>query len=229
MNNCYTTLLSSDNYVFGVITQFFILKQFGTQEDYICIISDNLKKNTYKLLDQVGIKYIKYPSELIYKYGDLPNYDTTINKFRGFEFKQYDKIMFLDADLIPLENLDYLFNKKIPLLCMGGSGLPSGGLFVYDPKSHEFNQLVEKYQYLCWNDEQQLSMMWYMETMWSDNWVTIDGPAVNNNKIKAFHWGGGPRYWDLFKINSIKAAKTFSEITELKHYIYKGYGCEEYE
>ena len=72
-------------------------------------------------------------------------------------------------------------------------------------------------------------MMWYIETMWSDNWITIDGPTVNNNKIRAFHWGGGPRYWDLFEINSIKAAKTFSEITELKHYIYKGYGCEEYE
>lgn len=91
--------------------------------------------------------------------------------------------MFLDADLIPLENFDTLFNYNVPLLCLCGTGLPSGGLFIYDPKEYDFEELVNIYKDHCWNDEQQLTMMWFTNAMLTNNWISIYGPTPFNERI----------------------------------------------
>ena len=228
MNNCYTTLLSSDSYIFGVITQFFALKRFQIQEDYICFVADNLEEKTYNLLKQVGIPYIKYSSKIKYIYKDFTAYETTINKFRGFELKQYNKIMFIDADAIPLENLDYLFEKQTPLLSMAGSGLAQGGIFVYDPKRYNFKDIVDKYSLICWNDEQQIMLMWFQQAIWQDSWTTYEGPPVGDKRVKLFHYGGAPRFWEQFKIDSIDSAKEFVNTPNLIKKIEEGYNINLY-
>ena len=38
-------------------------------------------------------------------------WEDTLNKFHCFNLTEYDKVFFLDADIILFENLDYLFDK----------------------------------------------------------------------------------------------------------------------
>ena len=88
------------------------------------------------------------------KYVDKPKVKETFNelvydKFRILQMTDYRRVMFLDADAIPLTNLDYMFRLSEgddPLLqpnfIVASRGEPcNAGLFILEPKEGEWENL----------------------------------------------------------------------------------------
>ena len=76
-------------------------------------------------------------------------YEITLEKFRILDLVQYDRVLFMDADVMPLGNLDYLFEMSAsassPIqenLVVAGTQEPStAGFFLLTPGRDKLNRL----------------------------------------------------------------------------------------
>lgn len=107
-NNCYMTLMTNENYLPCIIRNAQRMRYLNVKYPYIVLIPKNnffLKQALEKeniLYEQITIEKINQNSDLFY--------NDTINKFMITKFYQYDKICFLDGDLILIDNPDNEFN-----------------------------------------------------------------------------------------------------------------------
>lgn len=112
MNNyTYATLLSTDDYVYGVIGLYNSLQEVNTKYPFICIATSNLQQETLDLLAENGIDYIIKP-HLDFMFESC--YQTTLNKVYVWDL-DYDKVLYLDGDLRITENIDYFFDYSTPI------------------------------------------------------------------------------------------------------------------
>ena len=111
MKYTYATLLSTDDYVWGVIGLNYSLKLVNTKYPLICIATTDISKSTLDLLTQYEISYIVVPH---LNFIEESCYQTTLNKIYVWTL-DYDKIIYLDGDLLVEKNMDYLFDYPAPL------------------------------------------------------------------------------------------------------------------
>ena len=79
-----------------------------------------------------------------------------MNKFDVWNLTEYDRVLFLDSDIIPLANLDYMFRRQIPqedhtknqqpklhptVVISGYLQPANGGFFVLEPNKDDYEQL----------------------------------------------------------------------------------------
>ena len=105
----YATLVCSDNYLYGAIGLALSLKYTDAKYPLIVIVTDNV--TNYRELDKFNIKYYLVP---YCETGNKEDYSFTINKLYAFNLIEYDKFLFLDADLICYNNLDYILEEENP-------------------------------------------------------------------------------------------------------------------
>lgn len=105
-----------------------------------------------------------------------------------FNLLEYDRVIFLDADLFPLDNLDHNFSLSFKgnLLYSprGPHDLhPHGGMFLVRPNREEFKRIL---WYNATNyvedDEQILKILYYPYTE-----ICFSGELI--------HFGGFTKYW----------------------------------
>lgn len=129
----------------------------------IIIITNNIKDQDLYLLKENNIQYkvvprLQFPPPLK-ENSKVSKYLDTINKFYIFTFEDFDKIMYLDTDVIPLNNLDFLFdyfkdkNYEIcsffkrhddPGIANYLKKSPIGECFICIPNKNKFIEIVEK-------------------------------------------------------------------------------------
>jgi hypothetical protein len=71
-------------------------------------------------------------------------YRTQFDKFRILEWTEYDRVLFLDADVMPTANLDYLFSFetfKENIVVAGPIAPANGGFFVLQPDEGALQQV----------------------------------------------------------------------------------------
>ncbi|RVX00084.1 UDP-glucuronate:xylan alpha-glucuronosyltransferase 2 [Vitis vinifera] len=105
-----TVLHSSDTYVCGAITLAQSLLRTGTKRDLLLLLDSSIPVSKRDALAAAGwqirlIKRIRNPKAEKDSYNEY-NY----SKFRLWQLTEYDKIIFIDADIIVLRNLDLLFH-----------------------------------------------------------------------------------------------------------------------
>ena len=122
MNNyAYVSLLSSENYLKGILTLNYSLKLTNTKYPLVVLITENVAENK-KILkifeqEQIAFKIIK---QIVYCEEEQKNFKNTsknyllntASKIHIFDLNEYDKILYLDADILVLKNLDELFQYK---------------------------------------------------------------------------------------------------------------------
>lgn len=154
MNNnyIYVTLLSSEEYIWGVLSLNKSLKNVKSRYPLIvCLTNDIMNKNIINILINENINYIPV-RKLQYKnnseQGTVLN---TASKIHIFNLKQFDKIVYIDADTLVLKNIDDLFDYPNGSIVMWPeSDLGMSGLFVVTPHPAQ-HQLYEFYEYLIEN------------------------------------------------------------------------------
>lgn len=109
-----------------------------------------------KLLDS-GIRCIRVCSHIslddnikrINSRSNFPHWNNTLDKLLMFDLVQFDKVVYLDCDMIVLENLDHLFNCKHMSAVAAGKKIYkewtalNSGLIVYEPSELLSNKILQ--------------------------------------------------------------------------------------
>ena len=134
-NYAYLTISTGKSYLLGIMAMYLSLKQTGTKIPLYAMLPSDLVKEEEKLCEQLkksGINIIEYnnsisiPQQLIdnnENHGDR-RFSHTFDKLLVFEQTQFDKIVYLDADIYILHNLDHLFQLPHMSAMIAGKSYP---------------------------------------------------------------------------------------------------------
>ncbi|XP_057974578.1 UDP-glucuronate:xylan alpha-glucuronosyltransferase 2 isoform X2 [Malania oleifera] len=139
-----TVIHSSESYVCGAITLAQSLRQAGTTRDLILLMDNHSISDPKRAaLAAAGwqirfIKRIRNPRAQKKTYNEY-NY----SKFRLWQLTDYDKIVFIDSDIIVLRNLDILF--RFPQISATGNdaSIFNSGIMVIEPSKCTFRILMD--------------------------------------------------------------------------------------
>lgn len=137
-----TVLHSSESYVCGAITLAQSLIRTGTKRDLVILLDKSISESKREALTLAGwkirmIKRIRNPRAQKNSYNEY-NY----SKFRLWLLTDYDKVIFIDADITVLRNLDLLFH--FPQMSATGNDiwLFNSGIMVIEPSNCTFRTLM---------------------------------------------------------------------------------------
>ncbi|XP_043707975.1 UDP-glucuronate:xylan alpha-glucuronosyltransferase 2 isoform X2 [Telopea speciosissima] len=138
-----TVLHSSEAYVCGAITLAQSIIATGTQRDLVMLLDKSISQPKREALAAAGwkirmIKRIRNPKAEKNAYNEY-NY----SKFRLWQLTDYDKIIFIDADIIILRNMDILF--QFPQMSATGNdaSIFNSGIMAIEPSKCTFKALME--------------------------------------------------------------------------------------
>ena len=131
-NNAYITLMSTNNYIYGCIGLMYSWKNTNPKYPFYCVVTKDITKENIKILEAIGYKVIiddlyipKSYYETLLKYENdeyvaigASTADLTKNgwqygwtKLRIFNYTQFDKLLYIDADSYIVQNLDDMFDR----------------------------------------------------------------------------------------------------------------------
>lgn len=110
MKYAYASLITNDEYLWGALGLYYSLKKVNSFYPFILLVSSDCSSKTIETLKQHDI-VIKRVNANKFK-NPVMWYQTTLQKFNVFKLTEYDKICFLDADVLLYKNIDYLFEKS---------------------------------------------------------------------------------------------------------------------
>lgn len=148
---CYVTVLSSISYLEGIRSLIYSLNKVKSAYPLVVLLPVG-----FDSASQLAIKawggIIEYAQNV--DLGELAEknprayWNDTFFKLNVFNMTQYEKIVFLDSDLIVLKNIDHLFEMEHFTAVQGGKLIyhwedVSSGLMVIKPDNREFNEIVK--------------------------------------------------------------------------------------
>lgn len=162
MGNIYLTTLSTDNYLVGVLVLAKNIKEYCNNK-LVILVSDDLEMATYKKLEHHQIQYItmekvtvsKEIIEVMGKTSYFGHWINTLFKLKVFDLIHYNKIVYVDSDMMVQESLDDLFMKEDMSAVIAGKSYPgnetfediNSGIFVFVPRvglSDELMRLISE-------------------------------------------------------------------------------------
>ena len=147
----YVTLLSSKNYLKGVLVLHYSLKKVNSACPLLVLLSDELQDmeevkaalKTYKIEFKILERTLKLPEDVATKIYSK-RWIKTFDKLQVFGLTCFEKIVFLDSDMLIIRNIDSLFEKPHLTFATASeqvSGyedwiLPNSGMMVLEPKEN---------------------------------------------------------------------------------------------
>ena len=117
-NQVYMTLLCTDDYTNGVVYLKHNLERVKAKYPLKCIVDETISQEALDVLEKNGIEYIHKPiipiPEVIKKRNAERNmgiWNTIFQKLWIFDMTEYSKIVYLDSDIMVMQNIDELFDK----------------------------------------------------------------------------------------------------------------------
>lgn len=148
----YVTLLSSDDFLPGVIMLDWSLRTVKTQYPLLVLCSDCVSESTCKELIRRNFSYLRLEehipvnAEINIEEG-YDHWSKTFDKLYVWTLSQFDKVVFLDSDIQVIKNIDYLFDcphmSAVRADAFNEPGLDklNSGLMVIEPNEKEFEGL----------------------------------------------------------------------------------------
>lgn len=146
----YVTLLSSDNFLPGVIMLYLSLKRVNSKYQLHVLCSDNISEKSYKKLIRYNLSYQRLNEHIIInedinKEEGYDHWNRTFDKLYMWTLTQFDKIVYLDSDMQVIANIDSLFDSPhmsaVRADAFNEPGLDklNSGLMVIVPNIEEFD------------------------------------------------------------------------------------------
>jgi lipopolysaccharide biosynthesis glycosyltransferase len=148
----YITLISSKNYIEGVLVLDHSLKKVGSKYPLIVLVSLELYNN-YKEVAEI-LNFNKIDFMILDKNFTLPleikqkiyskRWINTFDKLQVFGLTAFSKIVFLDSDMLVVKNIDHLFEKNHLSFATASEQvkgcenwiLPNSGMMVLEPEKN---------------------------------------------------------------------------------------------
>lgn len=159
MSYAYITLLTDDSYFNGVLMLNDSLKQVQSKYPLYCMVAkEKVSYEIIRLLKKaqipiINVENIEFPQFTQYNLEKRPEWammwQNCCTKFQLWTLQQFDKIVYIDADICVLQNIDDLFNYSHLSACVDGEaqhlsidGHFNSGLFICEPNIEEYYQLL---------------------------------------------------------------------------------------
>ncbi len=117
--NSYITVLSTENYLTGVLCLVESLRRTNTKYPINVLITDDISLKTEELLRNCDLGVIRkskidIPKSIKNKNdkGIFSHWTNTFDKLLIFELIQFDKLVYLDSDMYIRKNIDELFERE---------------------------------------------------------------------------------------------------------------------
>lgn len=198
LGNYHSDNQMSRNYLYSIMVSAFLLRKLGAVNDMILyVIMDYKESNDIALplpklrtLQRLGVQIQYLPRDPHLNY-----YRMQLQKFRILGLTKYRKVLFLDADVMPMVNLDFLFEYADqdsdhqvfePNFVVNGLQSPAnGGFFLLTPHNGDLeavNQLIHERESAefdpaagwghvgptDWSSETNNGTLWDFNGAWSD-------------------------------------------------------------
>lgn len=140
----YATILHSAHvYVCGAIAAAQSIRMAGSKRDFVILVDKTISDYHRGGLEAAGwkvhtIQRIRNPKAERDAYNEW-NY----SKFRLWQLTDYDKIIFIDADLLILRNIDFLFEMPEITATGNNATLFNSGVMVVEPSNCTFQLLMD--------------------------------------------------------------------------------------
>lgn len=145
--NTYVCVLSTDNYLDGVLVINENLKAIKSKYGLLCLINENIKKETKEKLKEFEIEYKEMTSiNYHHTYENFEHWKYTFDKLNVFSLTEYQKIVYLDLDLLILENIDNLFlepSLSMPLDLPFNLNKYNSGIMVIEPNMNDYRKMIK--------------------------------------------------------------------------------------
>jgi len=150
MKYSYVSILTTDSYIFGALVLWKSLLDTKPKYPFHLLITPNLSEETMALIEKSGIPTIKInpiKNPILDDPKDRRYYN--YSKLNMWSLTQFDKIVYLDADMVVLHNIDELFLKPNLSSTNSGGWLPgkkdwkqlNSGLIVLEPSKAIFEDM----------------------------------------------------------------------------------------
>lgn len=149
-NEAYVTLVTSDSYVVGAGVLARSLQSTGTIRTIWCLVaSKNISSQSLQVLKSIfdgvtEVDCLDSKDEANLALLGRPELGPTFTKLHLWRLKQFQKVVFLDADTLVLKNIDDLFEREEFSACpdVGWPDCFNSGVFVAVPKDETFLDLT---------------------------------------------------------------------------------------
>lgn len=153
MRYSFVTLLATEAYLAGVLVLWHSLRKSGSAHDLLVLITYKASPDTLSLLDNLRIDYThadRIPSPHRHEAKNPLYY--MFDKLTIFGLIEYDKVVYLDADMLVCRNIDDLFERPSWSAVNTGGMLPeyahwkqfNAGLMVIEPDLGLFSDLLRQ-------------------------------------------------------------------------------------
>ncbi|KAL7142031.1 hypothetical protein ABFS83_08G095200 [Erythranthe nasuta] len=192
----YATILHSASvYVCGAIAAAQSLRMSGSTRDLVILVDETISHHHRAGLELAGwqvrtVERIRNPKAEKDAYNEW-NY----SKFRLWQLTDYDKVIFIDADLLILRNIDFLFRSP-EISATGNNGhLFNSGVMVVEPSNCTFRLLMEHVDGIeSYNGGDQgylneIFTWWHRvprRVNFLKNFWAGDGPEARETKVRLF-------------------------------------------
>ena len=135
-NKSYITVLSTENYLKGVLCLIESLKRTNTKYPISVLVTDNISSTIEGVLKQNKVNVIRknkvcVPKSIKMKnqMGNFEHWTNTFDKLQIFELTEFQKLVYLDSDMYVRKNIDELFEKESMSATIDR---PTGPIFLDD-------------------------------------------------------------------------------------------------
>uniref|UniRef100_A0A1I8ASF2 glycogenin glucosyltransferase n=1 Tax=Steinernema glaseri TaxID=37863 RepID=A0A1I8ASF2_9BILA len=146
----WVTLATNDGYAMGALVLAHSLKAVHTVHQLHCMVtsqvSDAVRDNLCAVFDQVSlVNVLDSNDDVNLTLIGRPDLGVTFTKLHCWRLTQYEKCVFLDADVLVLQNSDELFERP-EFAAAADIGWPdyfNSGVFVFKPSVETYRRLLE--------------------------------------------------------------------------------------
>lgn len=156
MNPKYTflSILTSNDYLPGLLVLEHSLQKTGAAYPFLTLLTPNISPETRAILDshEIAYKILDYNLDNPTNVNRGHRWSYTYSKIFIFGQTEYDKVVYLDVDMLVLRNIDELFTHKHLSATNAGGSLPrkkhwthmNSGIMVIEPSRELFEDMVSK-------------------------------------------------------------------------------------
>lgn len=145
MSEAFVTLVTSEPYVAGALVLGASLKRVETTKRMICMVTQGISTaQLSQFFEIINVEEIASTDHDNLKLLGRPELEKTLTKLNVWKL-ELDKVVFMDADMLVLNNIDNLFEYP-ELSAAPDVGWPdcfNSGLFVCVPSISRFNSIME--------------------------------------------------------------------------------------
>lgn len=231
-NYSFISVLTTDDYLEGILVLNYSLAKTNPKYPFVLLITPNLSKEVIESLAKhnincIMIQNIDNPTKIVDK--QLYRWHFTYPKLNIFGLKQFDKLVYLDADMLILNNIDELFEKPHMSAVNSGGMLPrlsvwnklNSGLMVVEPSTELFDDMLSKVgkiegvaaagdqdflnaYYFNWASQKELHLdhgynIFHIHLHEYNQLFGYDFNVSAQKPIKIIHYIGKTKPWHLYK------------------------------